>query len=426
MHQNTYLTRYRHLVEAEFGIKEREDWDNNTFEKLSSMILEKTGERLSVSTLKRIWGKVSYQHAPAKSTLNILARYAGYENWRSFVMQTNVEQTESAIPVQSKNQNIPNFFVKRWLKVAVPVLIIAVICVSLSRIDKPIQNLKAAAVKTSFAAHKTSDNLPNSVIFSYSVSGLPSARVIIQQSWDSTRREQVNAGNHKHASMYYYPGYFVTKLMVNGKIQKETPVFIQTKGWKGIIKRSPLPVYLSTAETHKNKGLGIDAATILKKTGLSVFNDIWTEFANVRPYQNVKGDNFRLETRLANTSTGEESLCRNVKITVLGKGGAIIIPLAMKGCEANLSVLTGDQLINGREDDLSALGCKFPEYQQVAVEVSGSKLQVTINQQLVLERAVTYTIGEIVGLRYAFEGTGEIRQISLYSGKKTVYTENFN
>ncbi|SDZ88227.1 hypothetical protein SAMN05443550_101314 [Pedobacter hartonius] len=278
---------------------------------------------------------------------------------------------------------------------------------------------------TSFEAHKTSDDLPNSVIFNYSISGLPTGHVMIQQSWDSTRQEDVSANRNKHASIYYYPGYFVAKLIVNGKIQKETAVFIQTKGWKAMIRRKPMPAYLSSGETRTGRGLGIDAVTILKKTGTSVLNGTWTEFANVRPFGDTKGDNFRLETTLANTSTAEESICRNVKITVLGKGGAIIVPLSVKGCEANLEMLTGDQLISGREEDLSALGCNFPDFQDVTVQVSGSRLHVLINGKLAVDSTVSYTIGEIVGLRYAIEGIGTIKHVTLYSGKKAVYNENF-
>ncbi|SDZ88194.1 hypothetical protein [Pedobacter hartonius] len=123
MQPETSIDHYRLLVETEFGIRDRDEWDNQAFEKLSSRILEKTGERLSVSTLKRIWGKVSYDHAPAKSTLNILARYAGYENWRSFTVQHAISPEKSipatpaennpAIPQQSLRSTVPWKFTKK-------------------------------------------------------------------------------------------------------------------------------------------------------------------------------------------------------------------------------------------------------------------------------------------------------------------------
>ncbi len=42
-----------------------------------------TGERLSVNTIKRLTGVLPYDNTPRVSTLDIVARYLGYESWRS-------------------------------------------------------------------------------------------------------------------------------------------------------------------------------------------------------------------------------------------------------------------------------------------------------------------------------------------------------
>jgi len=44
-----------------------------------------------------------------------------------------------------------------------------------------------------FESRKVTDDLPNSVVFSYDVSSLEPKEVIIQQSWDERRREVVPA-----------------------------------------------------------------------------------------------------------------------------------------------------------------------------------------------------------------------------------------
>lgn len=45
------------------------------------------GERLSLSTLKRVWNYVPSVHTPGEDTLSILARMAGWADWTDFCRQ---------------------------------------------------------------------------------------------------------------------------------------------------------------------------------------------------------------------------------------------------------------------------------------------------------------------------------------------------
>ncbi len=182
-----------------------------------------------------------------------------------------------------------------------------------------------------FKSHMVSDELPNSVVFTYDIGGMPADSVFIQQSWDPERRQRVSPTQHTHTSIYYTPGYFQAKLIVNDSVLKEDLVFIQTKGWRGIIDGKP-PVYLTAAEARQPGGMGVSAATLRDKINASVFADRWVTFSNVRNFGGLNTDAFTLEVSLRNTATVEQSLCRRVKIIVLGKGGAMMIPLAAKGC----------------------------------------------------------------------------------------------
>ena len=74
----------RRLVEKTLGMVVKTPSD---FEQLIRQIGEKTGQRLSLSTVKRFWGYVDKDNADyhvRTSTLDILAEYAGYQNWATF------------------------------------------------------------------------------------------------------------------------------------------------------------------------------------------------------------------------------------------------------------------------------------------------------------------------------------------------------
>ena len=54
------------------------------FEFLSAMIEGDLNERVSVSTLKRLWGYSKYTSSPTSSTLSVLCRLVGYLDWKDY------------------------------------------------------------------------------------------------------------------------------------------------------------------------------------------------------------------------------------------------------------------------------------------------------------------------------------------------------
>lgn len=69
------------LVQKKYG---RRIATTTDFESLSVVIEHETGEILSSSTLKRLWGYVSSHPTPRKETLDILCRYIGYRDFKTF------------------------------------------------------------------------------------------------------------------------------------------------------------------------------------------------------------------------------------------------------------------------------------------------------------------------------------------------------
>lgn len=57
------------------------------YDKLSEDIDANTGEPISVSTLKRLWGYVNQSHKPRYSTLNVLAKYVGRCDFMSLCIE---------------------------------------------------------------------------------------------------------------------------------------------------------------------------------------------------------------------------------------------------------------------------------------------------------------------------------------------------
>ncbi len=75
------LAELLHQVEEKFGHRLATTTD---FELLSFVMEREIGELISSSTLKRLWGYVSYSSTPRIATLDTLSRYLGHKSFKSF------------------------------------------------------------------------------------------------------------------------------------------------------------------------------------------------------------------------------------------------------------------------------------------------------------------------------------------------------
>jgi len=423
------LTRCRTLIEQSLNWGDSSTWGNDDFEHLSEKIFDRTKVQLSISTLKRIWGKVRYENFPTTATLNALAGFLGYTNWRDFKQKNTIGEPS---PIRndsdaSRFENAAQQGRGRQIESAYtwPLIVVIVITavVGLAYFKKRLTDVDLSKIK--FEAKKVSDTLPNSVVFNYDASPFKSNSVYIQQSWDPQRREKVPGDGKQHTSVYYNPGYFIAKLIVDNEIKKECIISIKTKGWKGIIETKPMPVYLSPKEIKGKGFMGISDSLLRLKTGTPVFNDAWVKFANVQEFKRIDAGNFTLETTLRNASAVEASICRRVHVTILGTTSAIVIPFSDKGCISDINVLTGDNYISGKSHDMSAFGCDFGKFQNIKCRVETRRLKIYLNDKPILDYPQKQTLGKIEGIRFEFEGAGEIKHVKLSTPNAGVYEDQF-
>ena len=95
----------RRLVEQVMGMLIQTPSD---FELLMSQIYQKTGQRLSMSTIKRFWGYVDKENADYRvrvTTLDILSEFCGYQNWATFC-QADVGGEEESGDMGNRHQKI--------------------------------------------------------------------------------------------------------------------------------------------------------------------------------------------------------------------------------------------------------------------------------------------------------------------------------
>lgn len=425
-------------IEARLNWGSSANWSNYDFEKLSDLIAAETGVQLSVSTLKRIWGKVSYKNAPSLTTLHALARYLGYADWRAYQQQFRPPVTApaeasgqqaatsqapadiapapvenvSAVPVQRSGSKR-----KRILYILAAVLVLLVLIGFITVRN----NAKPDASKFSFSLNKVvSEGVPNTVVFTYDATAAATDSIYIVQTWDIRRKTLVPKDKHEHSAIYYYPGFFRTRLIVDGEVVKRQDLQITSDGWLCLAENDPVPLYFKKEEYIKGDRIEVDTAT-LQSYHLSLHPKApKIRFFNQRDLGSLQSDHFTFETKLKNDFSGGSGACQFVEVLIQCKNDIIIIPLAAKPCTGDLVLYACGARAASQDADLSRFGADLSQWTTLRVESRNKQMTFFVNGV----QAYSFTIPNeptgIVGLQYRFYGIGAVKD-TWFKGVDTVY-----
>ncbi|MDQ6480112.1 hypothetical protein [Dyadobacter sp. LHD-138] len=411
------LLRCKKIIEQKLDWGDSENWQSSDFENLNQLILDKTGVSLSVSTLRRIWGRVEYNHLPSVTTLNTLAKFAGFEDWRNFMKKNASEPDLNRNPSTEKKTRIHSGSLVKFAWIFGLAVFTGLI--TILAFDKGQPQLKSE--EYAFSSQPITKGIPNSVIFTYDASKAPGDSIFIQQSWDKRRRTVVEKNLHKHTSIYYEPGFYIAKLIVGEQIVKEHKLLVPTTGWLGTIDGPTIPVYLKNREFMADSILQLPVSVIATKNIPMQPQTPNIHYYNVGNFEPVSIKNFNFSSEIKNEFRDGAGACQLSAITLITDDIPIVIPFSAKGCVSELNFLSIDNFISGKKEDLSAFGADFSDWVKVSCKSSGTKIQYSVNNKQVLELPLPARDIHVVGLAYTFQGTGAVKKVSLSSQNKIIF-----
>lgn len=401
------------LGNGDSNIRQRE------FEYLMDLIEEKSGIRLSISTLKRFWKEQGIQN-PHPSTLDGLVSVLGYKDWLEFKVENMADKVPGKVPDKKGVLRKPLFIASVS---GVMILAVAFLMTSFGEHDK--SNFPDPE-DVLFTANKTvTKGVPSTVIFNYDVSGIEADSFFIQQDWNPNHRDQIKQDGQYFSSIYYMPGFHKTKLIANENILKIIPVHIQSDGWMSaaMYNYDERPVYIQ--KDDKEDGLlSADPDDILNSS-MDIERFSMLSYINIREYGGLSGHNFEYETRLRYKKFLNDP-CPVVMTTIHTEVHIFYVPLTLRGCESNIELKLGEVYKSGRENDLSMFGTDVYDWQLLRLKVVDKKAEVYLNGSKVYEQIFEEDFGRIVGLDYRFSGLGEIDYVFLKEPDgKLIYEDNF-
>lgn len=398
------------IIEAKLTWGSSTGWTNYDFENLSEVIFVQTQVRLSATTLKRIWGKLKYDSKPTLTTLNTLAQFIGFEDWRSF-KQSEVEPNYIAAPIHQTSEverihlNEKKPIRLSWLIIG-SVLVIAS-CFFIFSSKKP---HKLDPGQFEFSINKTiTEGVPNSVVFNYDASKATSDSVFIVQTWDITRKKLVPKNEHYHSAIYYYPGYFRAKLIIDNQIIKTHDLQITSNGWLGLVETEDKPYYFSKADIAKSDRVEIDETLLLKNNFRLKPETPKIIFFNQRDMGNLMNDNFVFETTVKNDYKEGDNACQNMEVLIQGKDDIIIIPLSAKPCIGDMKFYFCGTEVNSKTANLSRFGADLTKWTKLRVEVVNKHVKILVNGIPAYSRNFLYKPTGITGVKYRLNGVGAVK-----------------
>jgi hypothetical protein len=431
-----HLARCLGLIEAKLNRGVKGDWSNYDFERLIEDIYAATGVRLSLTTLKRVSGRVKYESFPTHTTLNALAHYVGFEDWRDFVKHEQLSLVRDAEPagiqrptayaqqiganalppsVDNQHKSPARFRRLMWIAAAVPLLLAVYLLIA----SRKKQNIDSS--QFSFRADKVySVGVPNSVVFHYDATRVPSDSVFIVQTWDMSRKALVSREQHEHSAIYYYPGYFRTKLIVDGVTVKTHDLQIASDGWLCLAEQEPRPVYFSKDEVEHGDSISVGFPTLEKyqlplhpkPPRIRIFNE--------GDLGSLMNDNFTFETQVKNPFKEGSNACQFAQVLIQCKDDIMIIPLSAKACIGDLFLYAYGYGVDSKHGDLSGFGTDLTDWVTLRVETQNKHMKMFVNGKTAYAVDFPNEPTGIVGVQFRFHGPASVRGTRFESGD-TIY-----
>ncbi|MFT4031165.1 MAG: hypothetical protein QM669_01980 [Siphonobacter sp.] len=401
--KNLELIRCLQLIEQKLGWGNSETWSTQDFEQLSESIVRQTGVSLSVTTLKRVWGRVKYESDPTTVTLNTLVQFLGYDNWQQFIVSEFPASTISSTPTPKTIRIMP-IAKYGWVTLFLLTGLLGG-AAFLLHVHHP---ASVSSDAFSFSSQPVTTGIPNSVVFHYDASASPTDSVFIQQSWDPQRRQLVPKNGHTYTSIYYDPGYFRAKLIIGNQIVKEHNLLIPSEGWHVVVKQEPVPVYFNATECIHDGILSLPSSAIRQQNIPMQPQPPTVRYRYVRELADLHSDDFIMQTRVKSDYHQGASVCQNIRIMILCKNEYFEIPLSAQGCIGQLSLYLAGHAVSAKNTDLSAFGRDLSKWVEVSCSVQKGAAEIFIDGKKVYETRISGQAQDLVGIGYDFEGTGSV------------------
>lgn len=173
-----------------------------------------------------------------------------------------------------------------------------------------------------------------------------------------------------------------------------------------------IPICFNPDSTRSDGHFQIDQSD-LQLAGIDIKKDFKLRLNNSRDF-GVTDDNFSVRTIFKSDSI-KSSTCPSIQIMLVFEANVFWVSLIKKGCEYYANYKIGEIHANGKDNDLSTLGCNVFDWQDLEFSVHKKLAEVRLNGKPIIHQKYIQDFGEMKGIIYTFDGLGSVDFISVSS-----------
>lgn len=398
--QEHHIEQLKGEIEQSLSWGSPEQWTGKDFDALSDAIQQQTGQAISVTTLKRLWGRVQSNNPPSTTTLDILSQFAGFAHWRDFKQSST----------NSKNKALSSPANKPWVRsLVVGLALVSILIACWQGYRYFTQRSTVSASEVSLQVHIPTTGLPISVRIDYDLTAGEASD--FQLISEGSAQESLSLSQSKGSASftYYHPGYYHIELRHRDQLIQTEEVAVSTNGWMACLDRTELyaPIYLDSTQVWEDSSLHVSDQVFDLITQEQSYMNLWLE--NIPAEARFSGDRFVFESEVKLNRAAPINPCKTITYILHGTEEKLAFGFCVPGCTGDLAFQLAGQEVRGSRTDLSGFGLVGREWIAVRVEMDGSHLSILANDERILQHTMEQSLGDVGGVSIVLSGIGEVR-----------------
>ncbi|MFC2097162.1 hypothetical protein ACFLSI_02390 [Bacteroidota bacterium] len=390
------------------GLGDSQNWTNRDYDQLNILIFEETKIDISISTLIRLF-KGNLRFKPHKSTLDAIAKYAGYDSWFQFSLSpeiTEINSSSSSSGTKSRKKNLTPVI---WIIAVVACTIIAYLLFKNSNTDE-IKNIDFKIANPNIIG------VPASVEIRYDTKNYKPDSLLLKLYAESREPRLLDPLQKQYNGIYLYPGYHSCQIYADNILVGEEKVFIESDGWLSLIRQDGnqlIPDYINN-ENSISQGIFQITREMVNEIPVDPNKPIYTSIYYVKDLGGLLSTDYILILRaMAPQSDFVIDPCKYCTIFLIGEKGKHSFTFGDYGCSPCFNMQFSDTLMNGNYTSLSEFECDFSEWQSLTSTVSDNTIIISIGETEVYKSEELRDIGKILGVHFLFYGLGALDYVKL-------------
>jgi hypothetical protein len=404
MDERKFIERLIKTIEEKSDRGPVSEWTNHYFFLLSCDIEDKTGHRISESTLTRILGKKKTSkrfYNPQVQTKNILANFLDYPNWHAFKNDLTgtrkSEVTYAAKPAQARSGYNKNLF---WLLI-VPLAVVTWLIIMDQR-----------SRQISFEKENPDSSVPYTAIFNYDLNNIRDSVFI-----DFGNYEKYYLDPQRNMITQYYRSagtpdvtvYTEQKQLASIKLHNRSDVWqVGTSPNDTIAAYRPIepqPDFMS-GDTF------FISPAKFREFGLEMDPAVWIEYRITKDFR-ISLDSILFTCNLKNNLELGGKRCFDGEILLLGSNNDIRLRFMEPGCTRYALIRVSEISRNGRFENLEEFAVDLSDWVNVGIATRNGQADIILDQDTIYMEKYAEPLGELWGIVLRFYGNGAAHSVSV-------------